>query len=205
MINNKTFLYSVAFLSMTIPVQGRFVYGVILVLELILLELSGTLFRFLAKKLKFNDIASYFSLMLIISITILYRQILAITYSEIVLSMGFIIYFPAVSDFLIHTVFENQESQLSKVLKTNFCKVLIFSIPILIFFLFRDLACYGTFTFFGHNHKMFEKIIMNPDNIGVFMFFASIPGSLILAGALIYLLIFIKNKTLQYSQTKEEQ
>ena len=97
MIRNKTFLYSVTFLAMTIPAQGRFVYGIILVLELLLLELAGTLLKALTTKLKFTEIASYFVMMMLIALTILFRQILAIMYSEIVLTIGLIIYFPTVS------------------------------------------------------------------------------------------------------------
>ena len=205
MINNKTFLYSVAFLSMTVPVQGRFIYGVIIVLELILLELAGTLLKSLSEKLKFNEISTYFVMMILVCLTILYRQILAMTYSEAALTMGFAIYFPTVSEFLFYTVFQTEEETLSKRLTTNLIKVLKFSLPILISYLFRDVAGFGTFTFFGSNHKIFEKVILNPDKIGMFMFFASIPGSLILSGALIYLCIFAKNKIIQYAPAETDK
>ena len=107
MIRNKTFLYSVTFLAMTIPAQGRFVFGVILVLELFFLELFGTLLKALTTKLKFQDIATYFVMMMMISITIMFRQLLAIFYSEIALSLGLIIYFPTVSSIFFYTIFEN--------------------------------------------------------------------------------------------------
>ena len=37
-------------------------------------------------------------------------------------------------------------------------------------------------------------ILLNPEKTGIFMFFASIPGALILVGVLIYIFIFVKNK-----------
>lgn len=203
MIRNKTFLYSVTFLAMTIPAQGRFVLGVILVLELFFLELFGTLLKALTTKLKFQDIATYFVMMMMISITIMFRQLLAIFYSEIALSLGLIIYFPTVSSIFFYTIFENEYENLGSALKTNLYKILRFSLPILLFFFFRDIAGYGTITFFGSNHQMYEKILFNPDRIGVFMFFASIPGAYIITGVFIYLLIFAKNQIMAHVTPEE--
>ena len=64
----------------------------------------------------------------------------------------------------------------------------------LIFYLFRDIAGYGTFTFFGKNHRIYEKILFNPDNVGIFTFFATIPGALVLTSLIIYFFLFIRNK-----------
>lgn len=203
MIRNKTFLYSVTFLAMTIPAQGRFVFGVILVLELFFLELFGTLLKALTTKLKFQDIATYFVMMMMISITIMFRQLLAIFYSEIALSLGLIIYFPTVSSIIFYTIFENEYENLGSALKTNLYKILRFSLPLLLFFFFRDIAGYGTITFFGSNHQMYEKILFNPDRIGVFMFFASIPGAYIITGVFIYLLIFAKNQIMAHVTPEE--
>ena len=203
MIRNKTFLYSVTFLAMTIPAQGRFVFGVILVLELFFLELFGTLLKALTTKLKFQDIATYFVMMMMISITIMFRQLLAIFYSEIALSLGLIIYFPTVSSIFFYTIFENEYENLGNALKTNLYKILRFSLPLLLFFFFRDIAGYGTITFFGSNHQMYEKILFNPDRIGVFMFFASIPGAYIITGVFIYLLIFAKNQIMAHVTPEE--
>ena len=205
MSRNKSFMYSVAFLSLSIPVQGRFVYGLTLILELILLELIGTLVDSLVKKLKFEVIRTYFVMMILISTTILFRQILVITYSEIALALGLVFYFPTVSTYLFDSVFFDSELKLGSKLKENLLRTLKFSFVLILFYLFRDILGFGTFTFFGNEHRIYEKIILNPDKIGIFMFFASIPGSLILVGVLIYLLIFFKNKILSYGAIAEKQ
>ena len=44
------------------------------------------------------------------------------------------------------------------------------------------------------NHRIFEKIIFNPDKVGIFSFFATIPGALVLTGLTIYLFFFLRNK-----------
>lgn len=194
MNRNKPFVYSVAFLSLTIPPQGRFIYGLVLVLELLILEAAGTLINALVTKLKFDEIRSYFVMSMMICITMLFRQILAITYPEIILTLGYILYFPAVSSFMLYYIFSGMDEPLPKRLNYNLKKTFKFSIAILLFFLFRDIAGFGTFTFFGKNHTILEIIILNPDRIGLFMFFASIPGAIILVGVMIYLYILFKNR-----------
>ena len=194
MKQKKSFMYIASFLALTIPCTGRFVFGCTLMIELFILEILGILLNSLVTKLKFNEIRTYFVMFFMIAITILYRQILVLTYTEIALSFGFLIYLPTVSVFLTHTLFTDFEESLADRIKANLLSTLMFSISILIFFLFRDIAGYGTFTFFGRNHRIFEKLLFNPNKIGLFTFFASIPGALVLTGLAIYLVLILKNK-----------
>ena len=194
MKQKKSFMYIASFLALTIPCTGRFVFGCTLMIELFILEILGILLNSLVTKLKFNEIRTYFVMFFMIAITILYRQILVLIYTEIALSFGFLIYLPTVSVFLTHTLFTDFEEPLADRIKANLLSTLMFSISILIFFLFRDIAGYGTFTFFGRNHRIFEKILFNPNKIGLFTFFASIPGALVLTGLVIYFVLILKNK-----------
>ncbi len=194
MKQKKSFMYIASFLMLTIPATGRFVYGLTLVIELFFLELLGILINSLVSKLKFNEIRTYFVMFFMIAITILYRQILVLTYTEIALTLGFVLYIPPVSVYLTHTLFTDNEEPLVVRLKANLLSTVVFSLIILGFFLFRDVAGYGTFTFFGRNHRIFEKVLFNPDKIGIFTFFASIPGALILTSLIIYFIMFLRNK-----------
>lgn len=194
MKQSKSFMYIASFLALTIPVPGRFVFGLTIILELFLLEIMGILLNALVSKLKFEDIRTYFVMFFIVAITILYRQILIFTYTEVALTLGFIIYLPPVSVFLTQTIFSDYEEPLSKKMRTNLLSTFVFSNMILVFFLFRDIFGYGTFTFFGKNHRIFEMIIFNPDKVGIFAFFATIPGALVLTGLTIYLFLFLRNK-----------
>ena len=205
MKQKKSFMYIASFLALTIPCTGRFVYGVTLIFELILLEVLGILINSLVSKLKFNEIRTFFVMFFMIAITILYRQILVLTYTEVALTLGFLLYFPPVSVFLTHTIFTDIEEPLPVKLKHNLLSTLVFSFMILIFFLFRDIAGYGTFTFFGKNHRIFEKILLNPDKVGIFTFFASIPGALVLTGLVIYFFLFLRNKIRIISSKGEKQ
>ena len=188
-------MYIASFLALTIPTPGRFVLGFTLVIELLILEVLGVLLNSLVSKLKLNEIRTYFVMFFMIAITLLYQQILVLTYTEVALNLGFLLYLPPVSVFLAHTLFTDFEDPLPVRLKSTMLSTLFFSAMILIFFLFRDIAGYGTFTFFGKNHRIFEKVLFNPEKIGIFTFFASISGALVLTGLTIYLALFIRNKT----------
>ena len=194
MKQRKSFMYIASFLSLTIPTPGRFVFGFTLILELFILEVLGVLLNSLVTKLKFNEIRTYFVMFFMIAITLLYRQILVLTYTEVALNLGFLIYVPPVSVFLTHTLFSDYHEPLVNRLKTILLNTSFFSFMILGFFLFRDIAGYGTFTFFGKNHRIFEKVIMNPEKVGIFTFFASISGALVLTGLVMYLFLFLRNK-----------
>ena len=50
------------------------------------------------------------------------------------------------------------------------------------------------FTFFGKNHRIFEKVLFNPNKVGIFTFFATIPGALVLTSLIIYLFLVLRNK-----------
>lgn len=188
-------MYIASFLALTIPTPGRFVLGFTLVMELLILEVLGVLLNSLVSKLKLNEIRTYFVMFFMIAITLLYQQILVLTYTEVALNLGFLLYLPPVSVFLAHTLFTDFEDPLPVRLKSTLLSTLFFSAMILMFFLFRDIAGYGTFTFFGKNHRIFEKVLFNPEKIGIFTFFASISGALVLTGLTIYLALFIRNKT----------
>ena len=205
MKQRKSFMYIASFLALTIPTPGRFVFGFTLVLELVILEILGILINSLVSKLKFNQIRTYFVMLFMISITLLYRQILVLTYTEIALNLGFLLYLPPVSIYLTHTLFTDYDEVLPVRLKSNLFGLLMFSLMILSFFLFRDIAGYGTFTFFGKNHRIYEKILLNPEKVGIFTFFASISGALVLTGLVIYCFLFIRNKARIISSKGEKK
>lgn len=194
MKQKSLYIYIAAYLAILIPLPGRFIYGLILMIELMLLTNIGTLINSLVKKFKLTDIRSAIIMITLISFVILFRQILIIAYSEMALTLGFYIYLPAVSIFQIHFLFDDMDNSLKIRLQDNNKKTFVFSFSSLFFFLFRDIASYGTFTFFGKNHQMYEKVIFNPDKIGIFSFFATIPGALILAGLVLFVQIIFRNK-----------
>lgn len=195
MKNSKSlFIYIAAYLAILIPSPGRFVFGVVIMLELLLLTLIGTLINSLVNVMKLEELKTVIIMMVLVSFTIFYRQVIAALYPEVALVLGFIFYLPTVSLFLVGFIFTEMEMPLGKRLATNMLNSLYFVLSGLLFFLFRDIAAYGTITFFGNNHQIYEKVLFNPEGVGIFSFFASIPGALIFAGVILFLHICIRNK-----------
>lgn len=181
-------------LTVLVPAPGRFVYGAALAIELNLIILVGTLINSLIKKIKLDQLSTLIILLTLISTTILYRQIMILICPEVMLALGFMIYLMPVSVFCFGYVFTNQELALAQRLKLNMIHVFTFSVYILLFFLVRDVIGYGTFTFFGKGHQIFEKVIINPQNLGFFSLLASIPGALVFSSVLLFIHIFIRNQ-----------
>ena len=181
-------------LAMLVPSPGRFVFGLTLVLELNLLMLISTLTISLVKKLKLEELTTVMLLIVIIASTIFFRQIMIIFQTEIILTLGYLIYLMPISVFLIGYVFNEMDKPLKERLKFNMVHIMTFSVYALLFFLLRDIAGYGTFTFFGSNNQIYEKVIIPEERIGVFTIFASIPGALILSSVLLFIHIYVRNK-----------
>ena len=205
MRKNIFYILITAYLALLIQTPGRFVYGLTIMIELFLLVLVGTLSISLIRKIKLEEIASLILMTILIAFTILFRQILAITYSEIALTLGYILYFPTLSIFLLNNLFIIESESLKIRLISNVKSSMIFIVLGLLFFLFRDIAGYGTFTFFGKNHNLYEKVLFITDEIGIFSFVASIPGALIMSGLLLLMISFISKKIKIIKNVEQQQ
>lgn len=194
-MKQKTFnIYIAAYLAILITIPGRFVYGFTLMIELLLLTGIQTITNSFLLKFKLDELKSFISMLTMISFSILFRQVLAITYSEIALTLGYFVFLPAVSLLLMYYLFDLSNDTLSIKLKKNMIQTGVFCITGLVFSLLRDLLGYGTFTFYGKNHQIFEIIILNPDKVGLFTFIASISGATILSGIFLFIQLVVKNK-----------
>lgn len=190
-------------LALLIPSPGRFVYGFVLVLEMNLLLLTGTLVVSFVKKIKMEELMSVIVIFMMLAVTILFRQIFVIIQPEIILTLGYIIYLVPLSLFMFGYIFESEQNKLLDNLKNNMIHLSSYSVFSLVFFLLRDLAGYGTFTFFGKNHQIYEKVIITSERIGVFSFIASIPGALILSAIILYVYVYTRNKIDVYKKAEE--
>lgn len=188
------YIYIAAYLAILVPAPGRFVFGVTILLELSLLMLIGILVNYLIDKFDFKVFKSTFLLFVLISSTILYRQFFVLIQPEIALTLGFTFYLPTLSLFLIGFLFEDEKNTLKDSMQKYLHELIFFITSGLLFFLFRDLFGFGTFTFFGGKHQIYEKVLFNPNSIGILSFFASIPGAFFLEGIILYIHFLIKQK-----------
>lgn len=190
-------------LAMLIPAPGRFVYGFVLVLELLFLMLIGTLSVSFAKKMKLDQLKTIITLVSVVSASIFFRQLLILIQPEVVMVLGIVIYLVPISYFFIGYVFANQDQPLATRLKLNMIHMTTFAIYALAFFLVRDLVGYGTFTFFGSGMRIVEKVIIPADRIGIASFIASIPGATVLSAVILFSHIIVRNKYSIIKNTEE--
>lgn len=191
MHNKSYFGYIVSFLAILVPVPGRFVYGITLMMLLLLQGILISMISSLTKKIQLSELTFVLELFILVAFTILYRQIIIIICPEVALTLGFAIYLVPVSSFILNFTLDDKDLLLKERLKNNIKILFIYFITGILFFLFRDIACYGTFTFFGPKHQIFEKLILNPQITGIFSFCATIPGALILCATLLLVYISI--------------
>lgn len=194
MKNKSMYIFIAATFALLINTPGRFVYGFTLILELNFIFLIGTISKFFVKKFELEQLRTFITLLFIISFTILFKQIFIIFQPELILTLGINLFIIPISIFIFGFLFNDKEETLSSALKYNFTISLRLSIYSLLFFLFRDIVGYGTFTFYGKNHQIFEKVILSSDSLGFFSIFASVPGALLLSGLILFLFITINKK-----------
>ena len=173
--------YITASLSLIVPLPGRLAYGIVALILLNFLMLFGTFFRKLIQVLDLLDLQHVLLPVFLMFLTILFKQFLIIYSPIMALSMGFLIYMPAVSSFLIGCLYDKSTEKIKTDLYFNMKESLIFSFFALLIFLFRDIFGFGTLSFPG-KFKLIEVIITNynPEKTYIGVFWASIPGALVI-------------------------
>ena len=194
MKKNNMFFYLTAYLALLIPAPGRFVYGFTLMTEVFLLSIIGGLSVLLIEKIKFDQLKSTLFILILVAFSILFRQILIIINSQVALTLGFVVFFPPVSLFILNILFTLKTEKFLVQFRHRIVKMLIFTLGGMMIFLIRDILGYGTFTFFGKNHFIYEKLLFNENSVGIFSLLASIPGVLIILGIIYFIFIQISKK-----------
>ena len=97
MKKDNMFFYLTAYLALLIPAPGRFVYGFTLMSEVFLLSIIGSLSVLLIEKIKFEQLKSIIFILILVSFSILFRQIIVMINSQVALTLGFLIFLPPVS------------------------------------------------------------------------------------------------------------
>lgn len=202
MKKNTMFFYLTAYLALLIPAPGRFVYGFTLMTEVFLLSIIGGLSVLLIEKIKFDQLKSTLFILILVAFSILFRQILIIINSQVALTLGFVVFFPPVSLFILNILFTLKTEKFLVQFRHRIVKMLIFTLGGMMIFLIRDILGYGTFTFFGKNHFIYEKVLFDSNKIGVFSLLASIPGVLVILG-IIYFLFIQFSKKIEILKNKE--
>ncbi len=176
-----TFGIMLASFALVVPFPGRLAYGILLVILLNLQMLSITFFRRLVELVHLDDLLSVLTAAMLLCESIIFKQLLALYSPLMALTLSFVIYLPAVSSFVIshlHPV----DSSLDKwdEVRGNIRQSLSFSGLALVFFLVRDVLGYGTLTLPGRRGLLCMNILSQSESVHTGVFFASIPGAILL-------------------------
>ncbi len=189
-MNKNIFMFLSVALVLLIPVPGRFAYGLVMLLEFVLLMVTGILFRYVILKIKMDEYHSFLIPIGMVAVAIIYKQIWTMISPVMAFTIGYVFYMPAVSAFLLEHLVEDASDSLVADIKKKLLVTLSVSLPVVIVFVLRDLIGFGTFTLpaadglftlhviprIGEGPKYFPTV-----------FLASIPGALLsLAVCIIY-------------------
>ena len=182
-MKTKRNIYSflTASLALLVPSPGRFAYGITLLFMLNLLMLAGTFFKHLVKSLGLDDLLPVLLAVFLMTISVIFKQVIIITSPLTALTLGFIIYMPAVSSFLIGNLYSQDSDSISKNLQMNMKESIMFSIFALAVFLFRDIFGYGTISLPAAS-GLVEIPLIKVKEGGFYpgIFWATIPGALVI-------------------------
>lgn len=192
---NKKSMYAhlSAVFALCVPAPGRFACGVVLAAELLLLMLAGTLARGAVKKLGLAHTGAPVVLAALVSAVMLVRQALAFFAPVLALQLGFVMYLPAVSTFMLGVMFGEEQGALRGSLLRNALRALRCALFALAFFLFRDVAGFGTITF-PTLRGISERVLFDSSRATLLTFFATIPGAVVLAAVVLICCKFAAEK-----------
>ena len=175
MKKNLFFVFIAASFALLISSPGRLAYGLPLIAELNLLYIGAAAFNLLVKKLDLGDLQEILSLSFIVFAALLFKQLLILYSPVIALALGFSIFLPAASAFLLGGVFYGSGSSVLGDANTP----LFFSAFAFLFFLARDILGYGTISLPIPN-GIEEFVLFDSQSTAFLSFFASIPGALLI-------------------------
>ncbi|MCR5317461.1 MAG: hypothetical protein K6E22_04460 [Treponema sp.] len=204
-MKTKRNIYSflTASLALLVPSPGRFAYGIILLLMLNLLMLAGTLFKHLVKVLDLDELLPVLLAVFLMTVSVIFKQLLIMLSPLAALTLGFIIYMPAVSSFLIGNLYSQNSDNIKENLAVNLKESFLFSIFALAVFLFRDIFGYGTISLPSAS-GLVEIPLLKVKEGGFYpgIFWATIPGALVIIALSLAIYVRVISK---FNQIKEQE
>ncbi|MCR5045548.1 MAG: hypothetical protein K6A42_03100 [Treponema sp.] len=198
MKKNLYFIFIAASFALLAAAPGRLAYGLPLIIELNLLVVASTTFNSLAKKFDLGYLHEILTLAFIIFLVILYRQILILYSPVVALTLSFALFLPAASAYLLGSVYSSQTNSISQ----NASSCGLFSIFALFFFMFRDIAGFGTLSLPIPN-GIKEIVLFDARKTHFLSFFATIPGALLIFVFFMSLLLTIQNRISVIEKSEE--
>ncbi|MGL4986640.1 MAG: hypothetical protein ACRC5H_05810 [Treponemataceae bacterium] len=194
-------IFLLGVLSILIPFPGRFAYGIIVVLQLNLLCFFSLLVEFLIKKLKNQSLTSSMLLIFLVVFSALLYQIMVLFSPIIALTISFTYYLVCFSSFLFGIIFTNYEIPFKKKTVEILKRMITFTLFALLFFIFRDIAGYGTITLPVHDGL--KEIVLFERSQNKTTFLASIPAGIIFLASITACYLFLKHLYILIKRSKD--
>ena len=149
----------------------------------------GTTFRFFVNKINSGNTEKILTLALLIFITIIFKRLLVLFSPVLGIMLSFSIYFVPVSSLCLEHLYSKDDYSSSKVFGQNMKKSGLFSLYLFLFFLFREIIAFGSISIPVVKGIKLLKFLPWSTN-----FWATIPGTFIILGVILSLILVIDKR-----------
>ncbi len=186
-------MFTTAILSFIVPLPSRFAYTLIMLVTVNFVMLSGTALKMFIGKLDLQNLETPLLIIFMISMTLLFKQLIILFSPIIALTIGFVIYLAPVSSFLTGHILEPKENYTSNMFAVNMRNSGILSGIAALVSIVREFLAYGSFSLpFRDGIHIYKYPFVKSDTLS--FFFSTISGALILTGIVVALFFFINRK-----------
>lgn len=194
MKNKNIYFYVASALAVIVPVPGRFAYGLLMVLLFNIQIITGVLFCHLISLLKLDDLKNVLVSIQLIAITMLFKQLVIFICPIAALTLGFLMYLPALSSVIIDFSYKNNTLSLAEDLREKGGRNVIFSVIAIAIFLLRDMIGFGTLTFPAWNKIIAIHLFSVEHETYASSFIATIPGAFIIIALILAAYLFVEKQ-----------
>ncbi len=186
-------MFTTAILSFIVPLPSRVAYTLIMLVTVNFVMLSGTALKMFIGKLDLQNLETPLLIIFMISMTLLFKQLIILFSPIIALTIGFVIYLAPVSSFLTGHILEPKENYTSNMFAVNMRNSGILSGIAALVSIVREFLAYGSFSLpFRDGIHIYKYPFVKSDTLS--FFFSTISGALILTGIVVALFFFINRK-----------
>lgn len=191
MKDKQLYFYVAAALATIVPVPGRLAFGILMVLLFNVQIITGVLTAHAVSLLKLDDLQNVIISVELIAVTIFFKQLIILVCPVAALTLGFLLYLPAVSSAIIEFSYKDHTLSLAEDVKEKTIRNGIFSAVALAVYAVRDIVGFGTLTFPAWQKIAAAHVSLFTHTTYASAFIATIPGALVLSALLLALYLFV--------------
>ncbi|MCR4940626.1 MAG: hypothetical protein K5930_11050 [Treponemataceae bacterium] len=192
-MRKSIFMFTTAILCFIVPLPSRFAYTLVMLLAINFIMLTGTTLKVFIGKLNLQNLEPLLLIVFIISMTILFKQLLILFSPIIAFTIGFVIYLAPASAFLNGHILEPKEKYTGNIFSINMRNAGIISAIASIVSIIREFLAYGSFSLpFRDGIHIYKYPFVKTTTLS--FFFSTISGAFVLTGLVFAFFVFINRK-----------